>query len=96
MQSLQQKLSSNSMLLEQMAELEKREAVLRQEVLMTQQALSNSEKMVEKQNDTMRKMETEKVRLLNFKASKGKRLEELEQKVAQYQVFEKVNVDKLI
>jgi len=41
-------------------------------------------------------METEKMRLQNFKVNKGKRLDELEQKVAQYKIFEKVNVDKLI
>lgn len=96
MQSLQQRLSSNSMLWEQMAEAEKREHVLRQELLITQQTLSNCEKIIDKQKDTIKLMETDKVRLLNFKESKGKRLEELEQKVAQYQAFSKVNVDKLI
>jgi hypothetical protein len=79
-----------------MAETEKREIVLRQELLSTQQSLSNCEKVVEKQKETLKKMETEKLRLMNFKQNKGKRLEELEQKVAQYQVFEKVNVEKLI
>lgn len=41
-------------------------------------------------------METENVRLKNFKISKGRRLDELEQKVTKYQLFEKVNVEKLI
>lgn len=36
------------MLWEQMAEAEKREHVLRQELVLTQQSLSNSEKVVEK------------------------------------------------
>lgn len=36
------------------------------------------------------------MRLQQFKANKGKRLDELEQKVSQYQIFEKVNVEKLI
>ena len=94
--SLHQKLSTNSMLWEQMAEAEKREHVLRQELVMTQQSLSNCEKIIEKQKDTIKAHETEKVRLLNFKASKGKRLEELEQKIAQYQIFEKVNVEKIL
>lgn len=47
-QELNAKLSSNSMLWEQMAEAEKREHVLRQELVLTQQSLSNSEKVVEK------------------------------------------------
>jgi hypothetical protein len=79
-----------------MAESEKREHVLREELLLTQQKLSNCEKVIEKMKDQTKKMETEKMRLQNFKVNKGKRLEELEQKVAQYKLFEKVDVDKLI
>lgn len=50
-ESLHQKLSNNSMLWEQMAEAEKREHVLKQELIMTQQNLSNCEKVIEKQKD---------------------------------------------
>ena len=41
-------------------------------------------------------MDTENTRLLNFKHSKGKRLDELEKKVTQYELFQKIDVDKLI
>ena len=93
---LNKKLSSNGMLWEQLAESEKREHLLRQELVMTQQNLSNCEKVIEKQREYINKLDTEKVRLQNFKQNKGKRLDELEQKVAQYEIFEKVNVEKLI
>lgn len=33
---------------------------------------------------------------MNFKHSKGKRLDELEKKVTQYELFQKIDVDKLI
>lgn len=65
--NLNQKLSSNSMLWEQLAEAEKRENILRQELVLTQQGLSNCEKVVEKQRDHINKLDTEKVRLQNFK-----------------------------
>ena len=84
------------MLWEQLAEAEKREHILRQELVMTQQSLSNCEKVVEKQRDHIAKLDTEKVRLQNFKQNKGRRLDELEHKVSQYEIFEKVNVEKLI
>jgi len=45
---LNAKLSSNSVLWEQLAEAEKREKVLRKELVLTQQSLSNCEKVVEK------------------------------------------------
>jgi|TARA_B110001450_G_C17517950_1_gene439302 hypothetical protein len=41
-------------------------------------------------------MQTEQMRLQQFKKEKGRRLEEMEAKVNQYQLFEKVNVEKLI
>jgi hypothetical protein len=80
--NLNQKLSSNSMLWEQLAEAEKRERILRQELVLTQQGLSTCEKVVEKQRDHINKLDTEKVRLQNFKQNKGRRLDELEHKVA--------------
>ena len=94
--NLNQKLSSNSMLWEQLAEAEKRERILRQELVLTQQGLSTCEKVVEKQRDHINKLDTEKVRLQNFKQNKGRRLDELEPKVAQYEMFEKIDVEKLI
>jgi secreted Zn-dependent insulinase-like peptidase len=84
------------MLWEQLAEAEKRERILRQELVLTQQGLSTCEKVVEKQRDHINKLDTEKVRLQNFKQNKGRRLDELEHKVAQYEMFEKINVEKLI
>lgn len=94
--ALNQKVSSNSMLWEQLAESEKREAILRQELVMTQQTLNNTQLIVDKQKDTIKKLDTENTRLMNFKHSKGKRLDELEKKVTQYELFQKIDVDKLI
>ena len=58
--------------------------------------MSNCEKVVEKQRDHINKLDTEKVRLQNFKQNKGRRLDELEKKVSQYETFEKINVERLI
>lgn len=51
---------------------------------------------MEKQKEGIKKLETENIRLMNFKQSKGKRLDELEKKVTQYELFQKIDVDRLI
>lgn len=63
---------------------------------MTQQSLNNTQLVVEKQKESIKKLDTENTRLMNFKHSKGKRLDELEKKVTQYELFQKIDVDRLI
>jgi hypothetical protein len=46
--TLKQQLTSNKCLWEQLAESEKREQVMKQELLFTQQSLSTCEKIIEK------------------------------------------------
>ena len=45
---MNKKLSNNAYLWDQMAEAEKRETILKQELLFTQQSLSAAEKVIEK------------------------------------------------
>lgn len=80
-QNLEKKLSNNAMLWEQLAEAEKKENILRQELIATQSSMGNAEKQIEDLKDYVSKLESEKNRLTNFKQQKGKRLEELEAKV---------------
>ena len=46
-----------------MAESEKREKILKQELLFTEQSLSASEKAIEKLQEEMKKIEAERTRL---------------------------------
>lgn len=47
--------------------------------MLTQEALSVAERTRDKQKEEIVKLETEKMRLMNFKQQKSKRLDELEQ-----------------
>ena len=54
---LKKQVSNNSYLWDQMAEAEKREKILKQELLFTQQSLAAAEKVIEKLQEEMRKYE---------------------------------------
>lgn len=81
---------------EQLSESEKRERVLRQELLYTQQSLSASEKTIGNLKEEIKGIDAERVRLLNFKTSQYDRLKELEVKVNKYDLFDNVDTDKLL
>ena len=93
---MKKQLSNNSYLWDQMAESEKREKILKQELLFTQQSLSASEKVIEKLQEEMKKVEADRQRLYKYKHSKAERLKELEDKVKKVEVFENIDTDKLI
>ena len=61
--SLKKQLTSNACLWEQLAESEKREKVLKQELVFTQQSLAASEKVIEKLKEDLRKSEGDRIRL---------------------------------
>jgi hypothetical protein len=94
--TLRKQLTSNACLWEQQAESEKREKVLKQELLFTQQSLSASEKVIEKLKEDLRKSEEDRIRLNQYKTNKSQRLEELESKVRKFEVLENINLEKLI
>lgn len=54
-----------------MAESEKREKILKQELLFTQQSLSSAEKVIEKLQEELRNLEAERERLAKYKNSKS-------------------------
>lgn len=93
---LKKQLTSNACLWEQLAEAEKREKVLKQELVFTQQSLAASEKVIDKLKDDLRKSESDRIRLSQYKTSKAQRLEELESKVRKFEVMENINLEKLI
>jgi hypothetical protein len=78
---LKKQLNNNSYLWDQMAETEKREKILKQELLFTQQTLSSAEKVIEKLQEEMKNLESERERLAKYKNSKAQRLKDLEDRV---------------
>jgi hypothetical protein len=93
---LKKQLTSNACLWEQLAEAEKREKVLKQELVFTQQSLAASEKVIDKLKEDLRKSESDRIRLSQYKTTKAQRLEELESKVRKFEVMENINLEKLI
>ncbi len=93
---LKKQLNNNSYLWDQMAETEKREKILKQELLFTQQTLSSAEKVIEKLQEEMKNLESERERLAKYKNSKAQRLKDLEDRVKKQEVFENIDIEKLI
>lgn len=65
-------------------------------MLFTQQSLSASEKVIEKLQEEMKKVEADRQRLYKYKHSKAERLKELEDKIKKFEVYENIDTDKLI
>lgn len=95
-EELKERLSSNQYLLEQLSELQRREALLKQELAYTQQALAASEKLADKMQSQIEEMNNQRLRLQQYKTSKGQRLVELETKVKQFQRVEQLDQGKLL
>ena len=66
---LKKGLNSNATIWEQLSESEKRERVLKQELLYTQQSLSASEKTIINLKEEIRSIDAERIRLQNFKST---------------------------
>ncbi len=93
---LEKQLTNNSYLWDQLAESQKRERVLKQELLYTQQSLSTSEKIIEKMKEEIKQIDAERGRLNKFKSSKVEKLKELEDKVKKIDLFDNIDSDKLL
>lgn len=96
LQDLKAQLSSNQYLWEQLNESQRRESLLKQELSYTQQALSAAEKLAEKLQTQIEDMNSQRQRLQNYKANKGKKLSELEEQVKQYEKIEFLDSQKLL
>ncbi|KAF0973100.1 hypothetical protein FDP41_008604 [Naegleria fowleri] len=73
-----------------------RENQLRQELLKTQQQLSNAEMEVEQLRKDLQLQIKNKQKLVNWKVKNAQLLEELEEKVEKYERWSHTNVDKLL
>lgn len=71
---LRKQITNNSQLWDQLAESQKREYVLKSELVITQQALAETEKAVEQMKNEYKLIDAEKRRLVKFKNSKTDRL----------------------
>ena len=96
LQDLKSQLSSNQYLWEQLNESQRRESLLKQELSYTQQALSAAEKLAEKLQTQIEDMNSQRLRLQQYKANKGKKLSELEEQVKQHEKIEFLDSQKLM
>lgn len=94
--NLKQQLTSNQALWEQLAESEKREAIMRQELFFTQQSLATCEKIISKMQTELEVLQNQRLRLQQYKNNKSKRLDELESKVRQMEILENIDLNKLL
>ncbi|CAG9315550.1 unnamed protein product [Blepharisma stoltei] len=78
---LKETLQSNQYLWEQINESERREALLKQELSLTQQNLATGEKLADYLQGQIEDMNNQRLRLQQFKTTKGRRIIELEAKV---------------
>ena len=93
---LKKQLTENKSLWQQLAEAEKRENILKQELVFTQQCLTKSEKANEMLKEELKKVEAERLRLSKYKANKTARLQDLEGKVRSFEVLGSIDLNKLL
>jgi len=89
-------LTENQSLWQQLAEAEKRENIMKQELVFTQQCLTKSEKANELLKDELKKVEAERLRLNKYKSNTTARLQDLEGKVKSLGVLGSIDLDKLM
>ncbi len=94
--NLKQQLTSNTTLWEQLAESEKRERVLKQELQRTQEEVASQDKVLERIKDELKAEQLEKHKLLNFKETKMKRLNQLEDMSKQMELLQSIDLDKVL
>lgn len=90
--NLKQQLTSNTTLWEQLAESKQREKVLQGEIDQAQQEIATQEKVCERLRDELKKERRDKQKLLDYKSTKSKRLDELETQAREFEVLSSVNL----
>ena len=96
MAEMQQKLTMNSSLWEQLAESQKREQITRSELELTKQNLTHYEKLIEKLYSQLEHLNNQKIRLQQYKNSKAKRIGELENKMKDLEILENIDLNKIL
>ena len=79
-----------------MAEAEKREKILKQELQKTQTEIATMEKVHERLKDEIQYEQIEKNKLSRYKDQNVKRLHHLEQQAKQTEMVASVNIDKIL
>jgi hypothetical protein len=80
----------------QLAESQAREKVLKQELQGSQQDLAVKDRQIERLKDLLRVERREVKKLIDYKATKQKRMEQLEAHAREFEVLSSVNLAKLI
>lgn len=94
--NLKGQLSANCNLWNQLAESQAREKVLKQESQASQQEMAIKDRQIERLKDLLQAERREVKKLLDYKATKQKRLEQLETHAREFEVLSSVNLKKLI
>ncbi|CDW82479.1 UNKNOWN [Stylonychia lemnae] len=94
--NLRDQLNSNTLLWEQLAEGEKREKILKKELEQSQQEIVTQEKIIEQLKDELKRERGEKQKLIQYKQTKSKRLDELESKAREFEVLQNLNLPKVL
>ena len=93
---MQQKLTMNQSLWEQLAESQKREQITREELELTKQNLTHYEKLIEKLYHHVEVLTNQKEYLKRYKISNTKRIDELESKMKDREILENVDLQKVL
>ena len=81
---------------DQLAEVEKREQITKQELSLTKLSLASYEKLIEKLQGQLENLNSQKARLQQYKNSKSKRIDELENKMKDLEVLENIDLDRIL
>lgn len=89
-------LTSNAALWDQLAEAEKREQITKQELNLTKLSLASYEKLIEKLQGQLENLNNQKQRLQQYKNTKSKRIDELENKMKDLEILENIDLNKIL
>ena len=81
---------------EQLAESKSREKVIRGEIDIAQREIATRDKIIERLKDNLKKEHLETIKLMQYKSTKSKRLDELESKAREFEVLSSVSLSKIL
>ncbi|TNV74776.1 hypothetical protein FGO68_gene17549 [Halteria grandinella] len=94
--NLRAQLNNNTQLWQQLAESQKREQIIKGDLEGVQQHIITQEKIIEQLKDELRLEKIEKTKLMQYKVTKSRRLEDLEGKAREFEVMSNLNLPKMI
>jgi len=81
---------------EQLSEGENREKVLKLEIEKAHNKVASQDQVIEKLKDEMKKIQRDNLKLLQYKTSKSKRIDDLEVKAREFEVLQGLDIHKLL